>query len=113
MLTREAFQETRDMLTEGRYCLTHQQQTVRQYDRQVRDPKLVPFYKSSAWLTTRRAALIRDNHLCQHCLKEQRLTPAAMVHHIQEVRMAWELRLQLDNLVSLCDACHNRIHGTT
>nr|WP_319946918.1 HNH endonuclease signature motif containing protein [Paenibacillus caseinilyticus] len=70
------------------------------------------FYKSSAWLSTRQAALIWDNHSCQYCLQEQRLTPAVMVHHIKEVRKAWALRLQLDNLVSLCDACHNRIHGT-
>ncbi|MCG7217370.1 HNH endonuclease [Paenibacillus mucilaginosus] len=98
-------------LTESSYCQAHQQQTVRQYDRQVRDPKFVAFYKSSAWLSTRQAALIRDNHLCQHCLQQQRLTPADMVHHIQEVREAWELRLVADNLISLCDACHNRIHA--
>ncbi|WP_426453829.1 HNH endonuclease [Paenibacillus sp. S-38] len=97
-------------LTEGRYCQTHQKQTVRQYDKQARDPKLVSFYKSWAWLSTRRAVLVRDNHLCQHCLKEQRLTSAVMVHHIQEVREAWDMRLKLDNLISLCDACHNKVH---
>ncbi|WP_426454852.1 HNH endonuclease [Paenibacillus sp. S-38] len=41
--------------------------------------------------------------------KEQHLTSVAMVHHVHELRMARELRSQLDNLVSLCDACHNRI----
>ncbi|AFC28384.1 electron transporter [Paenibacillus mucilaginosus 3016] len=97
-------------LTAGNYCQTHQQQTVRLYDK-ARDPKLVSFYKSSSWLSTRQAVLSRDNHLCQHCLQEQRLTPAVMVHHIQEVRKDWEVRLDLDNLISLCDACHNKVHN--
>ncbi|WP_250540588.1 HNH endonuclease, partial [Bacillus subtilis] len=28
-----------------------------------------------------------------------------------EVKEDWAKRLDLDNLVSLCNACHNKVHG--
>ncbi|AFH62255.1 HNH endonuclease [Paenibacillus caseinilyticus] len=98
-------------LTEGRYCQIHHKQITRNYDKYARDPEFVSFYKSSAWISTRRTALIRDDYLCQRCLHLGIITPAQMVHHVKEVHKSWEMRLHLDNLISLCDACHNKIHG--
>lgn len=75
-----------------------------------------PFYKSAAWLRARRAALIRDHYLCQDCLTRHRVqghgrvAPAEMVHHIESYQEHPELGLVLENLVSLCDACHAKRH---
>lgn len=72
------------------------------------------FYHSSAWERARRAALERDHYLCQHCLAAGVITPAIMVHHIKELTPAnvdSDYATSLDNLVSLCDRCHKKIHG--
>ena len=79
-----------------------------------------PFYSTDAWRRCRAAALRRDHGLCQRCLKEGRrtVTPggasfpvmADMVHHIMHLEDHPELALNLDNLVSLCSACHEKEH---
>jgi len=103
-------------LTANRYCAEHahmaeQQRRERhkQYDERQRDKQAAAFYKSVEWERARQQALIRDHGLCQDCLLEQRITPADMVHHKIPVRMNWDLRLRLDNLVSLCSSCHSKI----
>ncbi|OMF95085.1 hypothetical protein BK146_16590 [Paenibacillus sp. FSL R7-0333] len=83
----------------------------RYYDRYKRDKTSRSFYKSTAWEKAREQALIRDNHLCQHCFKRQRLTLADMVHHIKPISDYPDLALVLDNLLSLCNSCHNKEHG--
>lgn len=98
-------------LTTQRYCDTHNKNATRYYDRVQRDTRSTTFYNSTAWQTVRRQALLRDNNLCQQCFKEGILKPADMVHHKVEVKDNWELRLDIDNLVSLCNACHNKVHG--
>lgn len=61
-------------------------------------------------------ALERDFHICQDCLRAKsrgemtRPRTATVVHHIQPVELRPDLRLDLENLVSLCDACHNKRH---
>ncbi len=55
-------------------------------------------------------ALTRDHGICQDCLKERKITKAQTVHHIKELREHPELSLTLENLVSLCNPCHNRRH---
>jgi len=72
--------------------------------------KAKPFYKSAAWLKCRVFALERDNYLCQPCMKKNRLTPATTVHHKKPLEEAPDLGLDLDNLESICPACHNREH---
>lgn len=73
------------------------------------------FYASSDWEHARNAALTRDAHLCQHCLAQGEITPAVMVHHITELTPANvndpDVATNLDNLVSLCDRCHKKVHG--
>ncbi|AOY76674.1 HNH endonuclease [Clostridium formicaceticum] len=108
----------RNLTREG-YCKEHKQLELldkqernKYYDQQVRhkrDKKYTEFYHSKAWGIVRQQALIRDNGLCQHCLKENRITLADMVHHIKSIKAAWHLRLVLSNLISLCNSCHNKI----
>lgn len=78
--------------------------------------KTDPFYKSLAWRRARKLALERDHYICQDCLaarrRGERLRPrtATVVHHVLPVETHPELRLELDNLVSLCAACHDKRH---
>lgn len=75
-----------------------------------------PFYKTKAWRNARWMALGRDMHMCVECMaayerheiSEPR--PATVVHHIKPRKEYPELALELNNLQSLCDACHNKKH---
>lgn len=79
-----------------------------------------PFYSTGAWKRIRRRALDRDHGYCVWCRRAGRKTidrsgrpvpvRATMVHHIKPRREYPELALTLDNLVSLCDACHDEAH---
>ena len=80
------------------------------------DKKPDPRYKTAAWRRARTAALERDHYICQDCLsakqRGERLRPraATTVHHIIPIKEHPELMLELSNLVSLCDPCHNKRH---
>lgn len=75
-----------------------------------------PFYTSGAWRAVRQLALERDHFYCQDCLrlwemgKLDKPKTAAMVHHLLPREKYPELELDLDNLISLCDAHHNQRH---
>lgn len=75
-----------------------------------------PFYKTAAWRRLRMVALERDHHICQDCLQRKRdgarirARRATVVHHIQPREAHPELALEITNLVSLCDGCHNKRH---
>lgn len=98
-------------LTSDGYCDTHRRDSNRYYDQHIRDKKATEFYHSLEWQRARKAVLIRDHGLCQHCLKDNRVTTADMVHHIKPLKTHWILRVVLSNLISLCNACHNKVHG--
>jgi 5-methylcytosine-specific restriction protein A len=91
---------TRDRSAEDKY-----------YDKFKRDRDSKSFYNSSSWSSVREQALIRDHYLCQHCLKEKKLVSADMVHHIVPIRDDKDKAVELENLLSLCNPCHNKVHG--
>lgn len=93
-------------LTHGRWCESHQtnKYVARPYD-QLRGSSSARGY-DWAWVQVRRVALRRDSYLCQDCLKTDRPTPAKEVHHIIGIDVDPSLRLDLENLVSLCAPCH-------
>lgn len=64
----------------------------------------------AAWNRLRRAKLNADP-LCEECNHLGRVVRATMVHHIQTIEAAPELRLEWSNLMSLCEACHNLKHS--
>lgn len=78
--------------------------------------KSLPFYHTAAWKRVRQAALMRDGGMCQACMERLRagygIRPnrATMVHHIKPVSERPDLALDLDNLRSLCAACHAAEH---
>ncbi len=96
----------------GGYCDKHKKQEKawknRDYDRQ-RGTSAQRGYNAQ-WQKVRRLKLQQDP-LCERCLKAGRLVAATVVHHIKPVDKYPELRLAMDNLQSLCQGCHNRIHG--
>ena len=105
-------------LTTGRYCEEHwaeekkeRAESNRYYDQHLRDKRAEAFYKSRAWVAARWRVLIRDNYLCQECLRQGYIIRADTVHHKIELKEDWSKRLQIDNLVSLCTECHNRMHS--
>ena len=75
-------------------------------------------YNSREWKELRIAKLRSTNGLCEECLKQGIVTGARCVHHIvpiETARTKEEMRrLALDcglnGLMSLCFACHARIH---
>jgi hypothetical protein len=62
------------------------------------------YLTSPEWKAKRDSCLRRDNYLCQGCLKAE----AAIAHHLTYENIFDELLFQL---VSLCRACHDKIHA--
>lgn len=75
-----------------------------------------PFYRSKPWRKARAARLMMDNGKCCDCmdlfLNHGGSNPrdAVMVHHEIPREERPDLALDLDNLRSLCDPCHNKRH---
>jgi len=67
-------------------------------------------YKLKKWRKKREAILKRDGYLCQECRKYGRRREAEMVHHIKHVDEFPELAYTDSNLISLCNACHGKMH---
>ena len=65
----------------------------------------------------RASILRRDHYECQECRRKMRegqtrkINRAHLVHHIVPYDVDPTLGLDPDNLISLCDGCHNAIHG--
>lgn len=81
------------------------QDVSRSYERRQPRQQDKNFYSSKPWLTVRREKLSL-NPLCESCVKAGRYEPATDVHHVLERRDYPEHALDLDNLESLCKACH-------
>ena len=70
-------------------------------------------YGGKQWRTLRAKALLRDRYTCQHkrcgaMLKRGRTQPqSAVVHHIKPHKGDLVLFYDLDNLQSVCWACHS------
>ena len=86
------------------------------------------FYDRKPWQDKRIEILRRDHYECRDCRDrirkaneegrilvgwERRINKATCVHHIKELEDHPELALESDNLISLCDRCHNARHGRT
>ena len=67
-------------------------------------------YNSRRWRHKRKEILRRDGYLCQRCKRYGKQVQAVTVHHLKHVDEHPELAYINDNLVSLCNACHNKEH---
>lgn len=68
------------------------------------------FYKSTKWKAKRITILKRDNYLCQECKRYGKSTGATTVHHVKPLEFNYNLRLDSNNLISLCSKCHDKMH---
>lgn len=86
------------------YCKLHLQKQMNDYNRYNRDKEVQAFYTSKAWKSTRMHKL-RDQPLCEECLRQNRITPAVLVDHIIPIKNGGA-KLDYNNLQSLCQVCH-------
>ncbi len=96
-------------LTRERYCTKHREEYYTRYNRERTDKQYTGFYKTDEWRAVRAMALARDGYQCVMCKMKGIKKKADMVHHIIPIKKDWSKRLDLNNLMSLCDACHNGI----
>jgi 5-methylcytosine-specific restriction protein A len=87
-----------------RYCERHRASGRRPETRPTRTQRGY----DNRWLRLRQMHL-RARPLCEVCEREGRVTPAQMVHHQQPIREGGH-PLDAENLVSICRACHDRLH---
>lgn len=87
----------------------------------VRSNRLDLFYNSRYWRRLARAVIAEQNNECQRCKSFGRVGRAAIAHHFKPLRERPDLaysRYYIDEqgnkqrqLVALCFACHEEIHG--
>lgn len=53
-----------------------------------------------------RAAYLRQHPLCEVCERKGKTTPAVQVHHAIKIKDDRSRRLDVSNLVAVCDPCH-------
>jgi len=94
-------------LTDKGYCKEHQKEYNAEYNNFHRGYKSSERY-GSAWRKIR-ARYVKEHPLCERCLKEGRLVPVQIVHHI--LPKAEGGSDDFGNLMSLCQGCHNKVHG--
>mgnify|MGYP000261497201 CR=1 FL=1 len=77
-----------------------------------RKTKIAKFRSSAIWQRKSKEIIDRDKHLCKLCLKEGRLTMRSLsVHHIIPISENDDLKLEDDNLITLCQRCHREVEG--
>lgn len=80
------------------------------YKKDRKDSLEQKFYSSKEWLKERDTIKNLDNNLCLMCLYHKELNSMDTVHHIEELKENWSKRFEKDNLISLCESCHQKIH---
>ena len=68
------------------------------------------FYKTAGWEKKRLEILERDNYECQRCKAKGRFGRGNVVHHIKHLEARPDLALEDDNLMTVCERCHNELH---
>ncbi len=94
-------------LTHDRYCVEHTKLTARTYERYQRDPMTKKRY-GAAWRKIRRKYL-EEHPTCELCRREERVTPAKIVHHIKPLSEGGSN--DEENLMALCKSCHSHLHA--
>lgn len=79
-------------------------------------PEVERFYTTRAWRRCRDTFLASRGGLCEVCLKKGLIEPATDVHH--KIHLTAdnvgnpEISLNPDNLMALCEECHQEQHRT-
>jgi 5-methylcytosine-specific restriction enzyme A len=78
-------------------------------DRTVNIQNRQDIYQNKRWRKIRDAKL-KNDPLCEDCLKEDRVTQTQEVHHHIPIDVNPDLAFEYDNLVSLCIEHHKLRH---
>ena len=71
------------------------------------DTRARRFRNTAAWQRKRAEIQERDNYLCKVCLTRNTITyDSTEVHHIEPLEERYDLRLDDDNLITLCGEDH-------
>jgi len=82
------------------------------YDTQRKDDKYHAFYKTREWVRTRTVVLGKYNHIDLYELHiNHRIVAANTAHHIIEIRVDWDRRLDISNLFPCSHRTHNKIEN--
>lgn len=87
-----------------RFCIKHQKSETKRYNSNRPSARARGYDRQ--WEAVRQMKLNRDP-VCEQCGKAL----ATMVHHIESVKDRPNLRLEMKNLMSLCNPCHEAIHN--
>ena len=100
------------------YCDKHQKeyeqrekQRNNEYKQRREDKKEQAFYSTDAWIRTRDYVKAKYKGLClfsYFILKK--IVYCDVVHHIEELKDHWELRLDANNCIPLSESVHQEIH---
>lgn len=72
--------------------------------------KYAEFYNSKEWKNLRNQKFYDADGLCELCKKNKIVERGREVHHIIPIEKDWSKRLDYDNLILLCNDCHNAQH---
>lgn len=81
------------------------------YNSSLRNKEQEKVYHTKQWDIAKRQVALRDNSLCRLCFLNRSWTASQLVHHIVEVEEDSTLVYSADNLISLCESCHQRVHA--
>ncbi|RST59698.1 HNH endonuclease [Siminovitchia terrae] len=89
------------------YCRKHTNHNHKQYERirtlTEEGRAYKRFYSTKEWKSLRYQAFLRDGFCCVQCGRE-----AEVGDHIIPTKVRWDLRLDIDNVQSMCFECHNK-----
>lgn len=69
-------------------------------------------FKNPDYIAWRNSILQRDQYICQKCHKQcKKYEKGLAAHHIKEYAKYPELRLDINNGITLCRECHMEHHG--
>ncbi len=81
------------------------------YNAVLRDKDNDAVYNDLRWRKIKPVVHVRDRGKCRLCFDNHILNDLQMVHHIVELEHNMSLAYEPDNLISLCEACHQHVHA--
>lgn len=94
------------------YICLSKQQRMKARQKYKKNIGINKFRGTQAWKNKREEVKKRDNYVCQACIRNVERTQRRYetdnlsVHHIVPIEEDYSLRLENDNLITLCDIHH-------
>ena len=91
-------------------CESHKKQADKAYDKERESEPWRQWIHSTRYRVA--ISIYKAEHpLCERCLRENRLVPVYIVHHKVPHEGNWEKFWDQDNWESVCNKCHEKVHG--